>query len=302
MIRVRVPATSANLGPGFDSIGIALDLWNEVGLARAPAAQIRISGEGAGRLATDPNNLAYRAVQLVADLAGYSGAFHLALRNRIPPARGLGSSSAAIIGGLFAADQLLNTRLGAKRIASLASDLEGHPDNVTAALLGGLVIACRGETGVNWARLDPPPWPIVIGVPEQELPTQAARDRLPALVSFADAVANLSRSALFVAAAATGDHQLLREAMKDRLHEPYRRDAVAAYQPVRDAAIAAGAWGVALSGAGPSILAFGPAAAIAAAMAEAYRGAGIDARVLEMAASGTGVHLAADSNLGGRAS
>jgi homoserine kinase len=292
MITVRVPATSANLGPGFDSIGLALDFWNEVSVARSSLPQIAISGEGEGRLATDAANLAYRAVRVVADLAGERGAFRLVLRNRIPLARGLGSSSAAIVGGLYAADRLLGSRLSTERLITLAAELEGHPDNVAAALLGGLVIACQTSAGVTWARLDAPRWPVVIGVPAEESPTRAARDRLPAKVSRADAVANLSRCALLVAAVATGRHELLREAMSDRLHEPYRRDSVPGYHAVREAALAAGAWGVALSGAGPSILAFGPADAIAAAMREAYRSARVEARVLALAPSGTGTHLA----------
>jgi len=298
MITVRVPATSANLGPGFDSIGLALDLWNEVSVARSSLPQIAISGEGEGRLATDTANLAYRAVQVVADLAGERGAFRLVLRNRIPLARGLGSSSAAIVGGLYAADRLLGGRLSTERLITLAADLEGHPDNVAAALLGGLVIACQASSGVTSARLDAPRWPVVIGVPDEESATRAARDRLPARVSRADAVANLSRSALLVAAVATGRHELLREAMNDRLHEPYRRASVPGYDAIREAALAAGAWGVALSGAGPSILAFGPAAPVAAAMQEAYRQAGVSARVLQVRPSGTGVHLAPPADQG----
>lgn len=293
MITVRVPATSANLGPGFDALGLALRLHNTLTLEPAEAPQIEIDGEGAGTLPRDPTHLAYQAAMaVVARAEGEDGpgarAFCLRQHNRIPLARGLGSSAAAIVGGAVAANALLGHPLDQQALLDLATELEGHPDNVAPALLGGLVVCARTATGVRWMRLAPPSLRVVLAVPDYQVSTDEARRRLPARVPFPDAVFNVTRAALLVAAL-TGDRpDLLDEATQDRLHQPYREQLVPGLTDVFAAARGAGAYGVALSGSGPAVLAFGAAPGIGPAMARAFEAAGAACRILHAELDGAG--------------
>jgi len=285
MIRVRVPATSANLGPGFDALGLALRLYNTLELWDADAPAIEVEGEGAGTLPRDPSHLAYRAARAVVKRAGRAArrppeAFGIRQRNHIPLARGLGSSAAAIVGGAVAANARLGGPLGLQALLDLAAELEGHPDNVAPALLGGFVACAATPSGVRWLRLASPSLAAVLAVPECAVSTVEARRLLPAEVPFADAVFNVSRTALLVGALSAGRTDLLAEATEDRLHQPYRAALVPGLAEVLAAARRAGAWGAVLSGSGPSVLAFGDAPGIGAAMAEAFRAAGVGCRTL----------------------
>ena len=288
MIRVRVPATSANLGPGFDAVGIALRLHNTLTLEPAAAPEIEILGEGAGTLPRDPTHLAYRAAIAVVSRAGLSAgprvpkAFRLRQHNRIPLARGLGSSAAAILGGAAAANALLGGPLDAQALLDLATDMEGHPDNIAPALLGGLVVCARTAGGVRWMRLTPPRLRGVIAVPDYAVSTDEARRLLPAHVPFADAVFNVTRTALLIAALCGGRADLLGDATQDRLHQPYRARLIPGLADVFAAATRAGAYGAALSGSGPSVLAFGDAPGIGDAMAAVFRDAGASCRTLDV--------------------
>jgi homoserine kinase len=266
---VRVPATSANLGPGFDALGLALDLANTVRITTSDAVQIRVQGEGAGELAESPANLTYRALALVAECAGASPPpVRLDCDNAIPLARGLGSSSAAIVAGLVAGNHLLGDPLTTADLLTLAVQIEGHPDNVTPALLGGVRACVHADHGVLQAAIPlARPLHAVLFIPDFPMATEAARRLLPRQVSLADAVFNVSRAALLVAALAAGDYALLREATRDRLHQPARAALFPSMPIFFQAALDAGAVGAFLSGAGSTLLALvdGPTDTVRAA-------------------------------------
>jgi homoserine kinase len=289
MIRVRVPATSSNLGPGFDALGIALRLYNTLTLEASESPEIDVRGEGQETLPRDPTHLAYRAAVAVVERIGTRRsppsrprAFRLSQHNRIPLARGLGSSAAAILGGAAAANALLGGPLDSQALLDLATDMEGHPDNVAPALFGGMVACARSADGVRWMRLNPPPLAAVLAVPDFTVSTGEARRLLPPQVPFADAVFNVTRTALLVAALIGGRTDLLGEATRDRLHQPYRARLIPGLNEVFEAARRAGAHGVALSGSGPSVLAFGDAPGIGEAMAAAFRASGHACRTLDV--------------------
>jgi len=291
VIRVRVPATTANLGPGFDALGLALRLHNTVAIEAAEEPRIEIEGEGAMSLPRDPSHLAYRAAVAVAGAAGVRGtggaggsrprAFYLRQHNRIPLARGLGSSAAAIVGGAAAANALLGGPLDTQALIDLCAGLEGHPDNVAPAVLGGLVACVATETGtIRSIRLIPKRLRVVIAIPEFAVSTAEARRLLPEAVPFRDAVFNVTRTALLVASLVEGRTEMLDEATRDRLHQPYRARLVPGLEAVFAAAREAGAHGVALSGSGPTVVAFGEAPGIGEAMRRAFEAAGAGCRVL----------------------
>ena len=284
-ITVHVPATSANLGPGFDALGLALRLHNTLTIEPASTPEISIEGEGEKTLPRDPTHLAYQAAMAIAERAGIASAaraFRLTQHNVIPLARGLGSSAAAIVGGAVAANALLGRPLDEQALLDLATEMEGHPDNVAPALFGGLVVCTRSPSGVRWMRLAPPPLKVVLAVPDYPVSTEEARRRLPARVPFPDAVFNVTRTALLVAALTGGRPDLLDEATQDRLHQPYREQLVPGLTEVFAAARRAGAYGVALSGSGPAVLAFGEAPGIGPAMARAFEAAGATSRILHV--------------------
>jgi homoserine kinase len=249
---VRVPATSANLGPGFDCFGLALELCNEV-VVDTEATGVTWEGEGATELATDGSDAISVAAATLAMERGLGlPAFAVHGRNRIPLARGLGSSAAATVAGVAIADRLLGLSLSASDVVRLASALEGHPDNVAAAALGGLTLAYDG--GV--VRLEPSPdlRPVVFVPDDLRLATSRARAILPDAVSRADAVFTIGRAAIAVVAL-TGDPGMLPEALEDRVHQPYRLplvpEANELFRRLREQGVA-----VCVSGAGPSLVAF----------------------------------------------
>jgi len=286
VVTVRVPATIANLGPAFDALGLAVSLYNTVELEPAATAWVEVHGEGEGELPLDDRNLVHRAAAAVAGAAGRRQTFHIRCRNDIPLARGLGSSAAAIVGGMVAANAALGRPLEADIILRLGVGFEGHPDNVAPALFGGAVV-CGFSGGpaapaVAYTRLTPA-WEaaLVVAVPGFPVSTEEARRRLPAVVPFADAAGNVARTAALVASLLTGRMDLLASAMEDALHQPYRRPLVPGMQAVFEAARAAGAYGAALAGSGPSIVAPAPverAAVVGEAMIRAFRDAGGAAR------------------------
>lgn len=291
-VRVRVPATSANLGPGFDALGLALALHNEVTLEEAEGVTLRVEGEGAGRLDTGADNVVARGARLAFEAAGrpFRGA-RLICVNRIPLSRGLGSSAAAWVAGLVGANALLGGPLDEGGLLALAARAEGHPDNVAAALLGGLTVSCATADRVIGLRLPVAAdlrW--VVLVPGVESSTAEARAVLPSSVPRADAVFNVQRVSLLVAALGAGRADLLATAMDDRLHQPYRRRLFPWMDAVAAAARRAGALACVLSGAGPSLLAVasGRAPAIALAMEAALGEAGIGGRALDLPVDAAG--------------
>jgi homoserine kinase len=278
-IDVRVPATSANLGPGFDVLGVALGLYNEIVYDEADRVTVAIEGEGAGRLDTGAGNVVARAARMAYEAAGrpFPGA---AIRcvNRIPPARGLGSSAAAWVGGLVAANAMLGLPLERDALLALACRAEGHPDNVAAALLGGLTVSCvSGESVVALSLPVPANLLWVVLVPDTESSTREARAVLPETVKRTDAVFNLQRMGLLLAALALDRVDVLGMAMEDRLHQPQRQALFPWMDAVRRAALEAGALGCVLSGAGPSLLAAvrGATQPVARAMERALASAGV---------------------------
>ncbi|BBB48356.1 homoserine kinase [Pelolinea submarina] len=281
---VRVPATTANLGPGFDCLGLALDIWNEVQFTPVEKGySVEIEGEGARQLARDRSNLIFQAAEKLFKLEGVAFPTGLSLRcrNAIPISSGLGSSASAIITGLLGARRMLKSSISNANLLSLAADFEGHADNVAACLMGGLVAAVRTENGWLAEKIPMQPLHAVIVLPDIQLSTQQARAALPDTISRTDAVTNIGRAVLLVNALRDGHRDLFRTAMQDCLHQPYRLDLMPGASDALQAAYDAGAYGAALSGAGPSLLAFADERfeEIGKTMQNAFTAKGIDSRI-----------------------
>ena len=313
-VTVTVPATSANLGPGFDCLGLALDLRNTLTLTASEfilfeeqetAYTVTINGVDAAKVPADRTNLALEAAEVVFRLTGRRpAAAELRVHNCIPVGSGLGSSSSAIVGGLVAANALVNGGLSDQALLRLAVEMEGHPDNVAPALLGGLVLgvlpdAESGPEQLVVRRMPPPRLMAVVVMPDFLFLTAEARAVLPRQVSRADAIFNTSRLGLLLHALLINDFSCLRVAMGDRLHQTQRLGIIPGAAAAYDAAYAAGALGVALSGAGPSLIAFtdGDGDLIATAMLDAFAAAGLSGRswLLRPTADGASLTLINES-------
>jgi homoserine kinase len=287
-VRVRVPATTANLGPGFDALGLALKLYNvvEMQLRDEPDDLVDITGEGEPTLPRDATNIVAGAARTLLVGHGIHGGLKLHLINVLPLSRGLGSSAAARVAGLVAANELAGRPLNQSQLLWSATHLERHPDNAAAALLGGLVSSCLADDGsVHAVRLPMPHPPrFVVLIPDAEVATHAAREALPPSVSLRDAVFNVSHACLLVSALVTGDRAALRAALRDRLHQPYRSKLMPWLDAVIAAALEAGAYGAVLSGAGSSILAMAdePTTNVENAMLQTLREAGQEGRVMTL--------------------
>lgn len=297
-ITIRVPATSANLGPGFDSLGLALDLWNETIIRLAIEYTVQVNGEGAEKLSLGENNLIIQSAQKLADCVGKRlPPFHVDCVNQIPLSSGLGSSAAAKLTGLLGANTLLGKPLTRDEILNLATEMEGHPDNVAPAMLGGLVVSTMEEGKVVAHKImgeeNAPSLHITVVVPEFHLPTQESRTALPQQVSLKDAVHNISRTVLVAEAFRNGDVELLGKAMTDTLHQPHRLPLIPGAQVAMDAAKGTGASAAALSGAGPSVIAFSAKRdpAIGEAMKHAFEERGVSARIFQLQMSNHGAEV-----------
>lgn len=293
MVRVQVPASTANMGPGFDCLGMALQLYNSVEMATTTAGlHIDVQGEGSKDLPRNESNLVYIAAMKVFRQVGYSHyGLRLRLVNNIPVSRGLGSSTAAIIGGIIAANILSGGRLSQREILNLACSLEGHPDNIAASLFGGIVVAVPADGDIKHIKIEPPKnIKAVVAIPEFNLATKTSRDALPQQVSFQDAIFNLGRLALLVAALKEGDMSLLGTAMEDRLHQPYRAGLIPGMKKVIAAAKLAGARGVSLSGAGPTLVALTDEnhEHVARVMKDTFRQNSVNARALVLSPAQVG--------------
>jgi homoserine kinase len=257
-VAVEVPATSANLGPGFDCFGLALEWRERINLAVIEQGyQIDISGEGAGELPRDESHLIIRSALVgLADLGVRASGLWLGCRNTIPHGRGLGSSSAAIVAGLVAAAGLAEVQVKPEWLLGHANAIEGHPDNVAAAIYGGFVLAYEGRTGVTVARgRVHPAIGAALFIPETSLATEAARGLLPEAVPHVDAAANSGRAALLVHAMAS-DPELLYDATCDWLHQGYREAAMPRSFELMKSLRGQG-FAAMISGAGPSVLVLG---------------------------------------------
>ncbi len=279
-VMVRVPATTANLGSGFDCLGMALGLYNTLTIRiTGGGLDVRVKGEGAEALRWGEENRVLRALRVAFEEVGKRlPGMSLELDNNIPLARGLGSSAAATVGGLIAGNALCDNALSTEQLLQLALRLEGHPDNVAAALLGGLVIVVQDEGRLVYGKIPvPDDLQAALFVPSFPMSTAEARRILPARISRGDAVYNLGRVALLTTAIAESRYDLLDVATRDRLHQPYREAIFPGMPHLFEAARQAGALGVFLSGSGSTILALCTANAPAVADALAAR-----ARELEL--------------------
>lgn len=282
-VTVRVPATVANLGPGFDILALALQLQNEVEAEIEPGAGLEIDpGPNAPVELRDPrHNLVSRSFESACAAAGVARPeVRLRCRNAIPFARGLGSSAAAAVSGVLAANVLAGLGWDEQQVIGHAATIEGHPDNVAAATLGGLAICVRDGPVIH---LDvPDQLRAVIFIPNAEMSTEIARRVVPKQFSREDAVHNAARCALLVAAMLTGELGLLREAMRDRWHQPFRGELMPHVPLLIEAALGAGAHGACLAGAGPSVLALvsGDDSAVGPTMEAAAAGAAVAGRAV----------------------
>ena len=295
-VRVKVPASTSNIGPGFDCLGMALQLYNELVVEKhsedGPPV-VEIQGEGAQSLPKDKSNLMVRAADTV--IAGrFANRLVFKAVNRIPLARGLGSSSAAIVAGLFAANRLLEpSPLTDEQLFEYAVVMEGHPDNVAPAIKGGVTLTIKEHKAMHtWALKPHPDLTAVVCIPDFQLETAKARAVLPATVLREAAVENIARALLLTSAIERGRWEDLAAAMGDRLHQPYRAPLIPGFKDVLKAALAAGTCGAALSGSGPTVLALcqkgQQAQAIGEAMVKAFAAHQIKSRaeVLSIERSG----------------
>lgn len=259
-VTARIPASTTNLGPGFDVLGLALQLYSTITLEPSNTeTEVVVSGVDADKIPNTPEHVAFQAVELVFKRSGTKrpNGFKLHIDNGIPAIRGLGGSGTAILGGLLTANILCGLPFSDAELLNFATEMEGHPDNVAASLYGGIVVSAQEDGHVHTIRLTcPMELSIVLAIPNFPLSTKQAREVLPKSVDFADAIYNTSRSTLLIASIATGQFEMLKVAMKDKLHQPYRTSLIPGFNDVAEAAIANGALSVALSGAGPTVAAY----------------------------------------------
>lgn len=255
MVKVRVPATTANFGPGFDCMGAALELFNEIQMEFDISCHVEIKGEGEGQLPLNEDNLVYRAAQRVLSELGIDKSLNIKCDNNIPLARGLGSSAACIAGGMMAANRLTDDKLPLKRIIELAVEMEGHPDNVLPALVGGFTISMMREGNIIYKKYALPETLLfVVGIPKFHLKTEQAREVLPRQLPLKDAVFNIGSASLLAASLATGDLENIDEFFKDRIHQPHRSKLIPGLETILAEAYNKGALGCFLSGSGPSVI------------------------------------------------
>jgi homoserine kinase len=294
-VQVRVPATTANLGPGFDCLGLALDLWNKATFTiEGDGLRLYCVGEGQG-IPTDERNLVFQSMRFFCDWRGLTFPRGLTIHceNHIPIGSGLGSSAAASLLGILGAAALLDGPLNHEEALGLAARMEGHADNAAAALLGGLAIVSTGKG--NWLarKVEIPALQVALVLPEVHLPTHTARAALPSEVTMKDVTFNLGRAMLVVEALRYGDLDLLHQVIDDRLHLPYRLPLIPGGQRALEAAYAAGASAVTISGAGPSLIAFSATdpAPIAEAMTAAFHEHEVSSRSFVLNTTSNGAEI-----------
>lgn len=293
-VTVKVPATTANLGPGFDCLGLALDLWNTSCFTlKGEGSRVTVTGEGARSLPTGARNLMVKAFFDVYRRQGQPlpPGLQIECENNIPLGSGLGSSAAAVLAGVMAANVLLGEPFTSHDILRIANDLEGHADNAAAALYGGLVAIFTDSAGdLKVHKLDCAFKKVVVVQPEIKLPTVKARQLLPKQIPLVDAVFNIGHSIIMIEALRSGNRDLLNQAMEDHLHQSYRLGLIPGAQAALQAARTLGA-PAALSGAGPSVVAFAHTNpdAVIAAMQGAFNDAGIKSRAWRLNTTYTGI-------------
>ncbi len=266
-VSVKVPATSANLGPGFDCLGLALPIYNEVMIEETvmPGTGIEISILSNNQeeldlmsIPTDKNNIVYKAVELLYNSIGQTPSeLKITIKSEIPIAKGLGSSASVIVGGLIAANELLGKPADEAALLSIATEVEGHPDNATPAIVGGLVLSSQEDDGsVVYRKLDwPEDWKIMVCVPDYELATDIARSVIPKEIPIKDAAFNARRCAMLIQAISNEDEELMKLALQDKIHQPYRMKLVPGLSEIiENLKHEPDVLGCVLSGAGPAVL------------------------------------------------
>lgn len=297
-VTVKIPATTANIGAGFDTFGMAFSFYSAVTMQRGgnfKGIKITNHGEISNSMADPNRNLVAICSRKLWDKVGYDyNGVELILDNDIPVSRGLGSSAAAIVGGFVAANEMAGRPFDTKELLEMAVDMEGHPDNVAPALLGGFVSSCRrdGET-VVFKAIPPADLKAVVAIPDFHLSTKVAREAMPTEVSVQDAVYNIQCASLLVGAMLSGNYELLGKAIDDKLHQPYRFPLIKGADKVLAAAKKAGALAAALSGAGPTLIAFtnGDGKGIQSAMEKAWNQENVKCRVLILEQDNEGVKI-----------
>lgn len=258
MVKIRVPSTTANVGPGFDILGICLNLYNYIDIDYSYKYQLKYTGsEYKNSLSNDKNNLFYYSMEKVYKEFGVKiPEFSINTEVNIPLSRGLGSSSSAIVAGVSAANHFLGNKLNKNEMLKICNDIEGHPDNVAPCLLGGIVISMSESNKVYTQTIQSKNnLKFIVVIPEFELSTKKARSVLPDKIDFFDSVFNSSRLSFLIMSFINGDKELMSIALKDRLHEQYRGKLIKGFEDIKNTAIEYEAIGSVLSGAGPTILA-----------------------------------------------
>lgn len=259
MPSIKLPCSTANMGAGFDSIGMALALYNEIEFEVCESGlEIDVGDNQGFYIADDERNLVYRSIKRALEETGVPmPGLRIRQTNRIPQTRGLGSSSACVVGGIIAANIISDGSLSTDDMISIAAEIEGHPDNILPTFIGGMTAGAIVNGRVQYVHIEPPHrLKCCVLIPDFPLSTKKARAVLPASVSMADAVFNVSRSALMVGAMIQGRLDLVRTALEDRLHQPYRKDLIPGFDFIVSEAEKNGALGCCLSGAGPTMIAF----------------------------------------------
>ncbi len=265
-VTVKVPATTANIGPGFDCLGLALPVYNEITVEETvmpgSGVEINIIDENdiydVMSIPKDNNNLAYKAIELLYNFIGQTASdIKITIKTNIPVARGLGSSASVIVGGLVAANELLGRPADKAVLLSIASEVEGHPDNVTPAMFGGFCLSSIEEDGsVAFSKIEwPENWKLTVLIPDYELDTRIARSVLPENVSLQDAAFNLRKCSMIIDAVYRKDSEMMKRALKDKLHQPYREKLINGYKELQELLNnKEDILGCVISGAGPTIL------------------------------------------------
>ncbi len=265
-VSVKVPATSANIGPGFDCLGLALPIYNEITVEETvlPGSGVEIdviddnTAYDVISVPKDENNIAYKAIELLYNFLGQTVSdIKITIKTNIPVARGLGSSASVIVGGLVAANELLGRPSDNALLLSIASEVEGHPDNVAPALFGGFCISSVEDDGsVSYSHIDwPVDWKLTVIIPDYELDTRISRSVLPESVSISDAAYNVRKCAMLIDSVYKSDAELMKKCLKDKLHQPYRENLISGFKETRELlADKDDILGCVISGAGPTIL------------------------------------------------
>ena len=257
MIRIDIPATSANLGPGFDCLGMALSLYNVIEVKKSDKLFIEVYGEGQKSIPQNERNLTYRSyVRALAEMGKPPIPAHFKQINRIPSTRGLGSSATAVVGGILAANAMAGANWSKERILKLATELEGHPDNVAPAVYGGFTVAMGDGEDIKCQSFPIPRELVPVAlIPQFELSTKKARSALPKTISHKDACQNIAHASMLVACMAKRDTRTMEGIFRDKMHQPYRSPLIPGFEEMLTRCEEAGAIGAFLSGAGPTLMA-----------------------------------------------